>query len=47
MANPFANVGFPDDVEVDCFFVDSSSFDFKSVYYGEFIQQYPCASTEV
>lgn len=40
MANPFANVGYPDNVEVDQFFVDVDfeNLDFKSVYYGEFIQ---------
>lgn len=40
MANPFENVGFPDDVEFHQFLVDVDfeNFDFKSVYNGEFIQ---------
>lgn len=49
MANLFQNVGFPDGVEVHQFLVDVDfgSIDFKSVYYGEFIQQHSCASAEV
>lgn len=45
MANPFENVGFPDDVEVHYFYVKLK--DLKKYFNVESIQLNPCASTEV